>query len=136
MSDPVFMGYCSSKEAECANKVVRKGFPTEAVCITCKVDDHYQVVEYSEITQKSAEKRNKDKSLVYGAANICIHFFIIEFLERVVMFNEDFLTPPTSKGLKEVAPPLLKGEVGKEKKDNSILKSKLEKIEMRVSVLK
>ena len=129
------MGYCSSKEAECANKVVRKGFPTEAVCITCKVDDHYQVVEYSEITQKSAEKRNKDKSLVYGAANICIHFFIIEFLERVVMFNEDFLTPPTSKGLKEVAPPP-EGGSRKEKKDNSFLKSKLEKIEMRVNLLK
>ena len=113
MSDPVFMGYCFSKEAECTNKVVRKGFPTEAVCITCKMDDHYQVVEYSEITQKSAEKRNKDKSLVYGAANICIHFFIIEFLERVVMFNEDFLTPPTSKGLKEVPPPLKEEASGK-----------------------
>ena len=86
---PVFMGYCLSKEAECANKVVRKGFPTEAVGITCKVEGHYQVVEYSEITQKSAEKRNKDGSLVYGAANICIHFFTFEFLERLAMPNED-----------------------------------------------
>jgi len=91
VGDPVFMGYCLAKEAECANKVVRKGFPTEAVGITCKVEDHYQVVEYSEITQKSAEKRNKDGSLVYGAANICIHFFTFDFLERVVMFNEDSL---------------------------------------------
>merc|ERR1719338_22342 len=30
VGDPVFMGYCLAKEAECANKVVRKGFPTEA----------------------------------------------------------------------------------------------------------
>jgi len=44
VGDPVFMGYCLAKEAECANKVVRKGFPTEAVGITCKVEDHYQVV--------------------------------------------------------------------------------------------
>lgn len=97
VGDPVFMGYCLAKEAECANKVVRKGFPTEAVGITCKVDGHYQVVEYSEITQKSSEKRNKDGSLVYGAANICIHFFTFDFLERVVMFNEDALQHHVAK---------------------------------------
>lgn len=69
--------------AECGNKVVPKGFPTEAVGITCKVDGkwviteimtkiitkitfpiRYQVVEYSEITSKSAEARNEDGSLV------------------------------------------------------------------------
>lgn len=91
VGDPVFMGYCLSKGAECANKVVRKGFPTEAVGITCKVDSNYQVVEYSEITQRSAEKRNKDGSLVYAAANICIHFFTFEFLDRVVSSKEKFL---------------------------------------------
>jgi len=97
VGDPVFMGYCLSKGAECANKVVRKGFPTEAVGITCKVDGHYQVVEYSEITQKSAEKRNKDGSLVYGAANICIHFFTFDFLERVVSLNETSLQHHVAK---------------------------------------
>jgi len=91
VGDPLFMGYCLSKGAECANKVVRKGFPTESVGITCKVDGHYQVVEYSEITQKSAKKKNSDGSLMYGAANICIHYFTFGFLERVVLFNEKSL---------------------------------------------
>lgn len=97
VGDPVFMGYCLSKGAECANKVVRKGFPTEAVGITCKVADHYQVVEYSEITQMSAEKRNKDGSLTYSAANICIHFFTFEFLDRIVMENERSLEHHVAK---------------------------------------
>lgn len=88
VGDPIFMGYCIAKGAECANKVVRKGAPTEAVGITCKVDEHYQVVEYSEITNSSSELRNKDGSLVYSAANICIHFFTFDFLERVVNTNE------------------------------------------------
>ena len=38
VGDPVFTGYCISKKAECANKVV----PKEAVGITCLVDGHYQ----------------------------------------------------------------------------------------------
>lgn len=97
VGDPVFMGYCISKGAECANKVVPKGFPTEAVGITCKVDGHYQVVEYSEITQKSAERRNKDGSLTFSAANLCIHFFTIAFLERVVMKNERSLQHHVAK---------------------------------------
>jgi len=97
VGDPLFMGYCLHKGAECANKVVRKGFPTESVGITCKVDGHYQVVEYSEITQKSAEKRNSDGSLMYGAANICIHYFTFDFLERVVMFNERSLQHHVAK---------------------------------------
>merc|ERR1712183_1201335 len=97
VGDPIFMGYCLSKGAECANKVVPKGFPEESVGITCKVDGHYQVVEYSEITQKSSEKRNRDGSLVYGAANICIHFFTFDFIERVVMFNERSLQHHVAK---------------------------------------
>merc|ERR1711915_353308 len=43
---------------------------------------------YSEITNSSSELRNKDGSLVYSAANICIHFFTFDFLERVVNTNE------------------------------------------------
>lgn len=95
--DPLFTGYCISKGVECGNKVVPKGFPTEAVGITCKVDGEYQVVEYSEITSKAAELRNDDGSLTYSAANICIHFFTIEFLKRVVEENETQLVHHVAK---------------------------------------
>jgi UDP-N-acetylglucosamine/UDP-N-acetylgalactosamine diphosphorylase len=88
VGDPVFTGYCISKKAECANKVVPKGFPTETVGITCLVDGHYQVVEYSEITQASAEMRNADGSLTYSAANLCIHFFTLAFLQRICNRHE------------------------------------------------
>ena len=43
IGDPLFTGYCISMDTECANKVVAKGFPNEAVGITCKVDGKYQV---------------------------------------------------------------------------------------------
>ncbi len=43
IGDPIFTGFCIQKNVECANKVVAKGFPSETVGITCKVDGKYQV---------------------------------------------------------------------------------------------
>ena len=122
VGDPIFSGYCISKKAECANKVVPKGFPSEAVGITCKVDGKYQVVEYSEITSTSAELRNQDGSLTYSAANICIHFFTRDFLRRVVDKHEKELVHHVAR--KKI--PTIDAE-GKPFKPNAVNGIKMEK---------
>lgn len=88
VADPVFMGYCVTKDADCGAKVVSKNSPNEAVGVVCQVDDRFQVVEYSEITEKTANLRDAEGNLVFSAGNICNHFFTTKFLREIAEVYE------------------------------------------------
>ncbi|CAG7854012.1 UDP-N-acetylhexosamine pyrophosphorylase AltName: Full=Antigen X; Short=AGX; AltName: Full=Sperm-associated antigen 2; Includes: RecName: Full=UDP-N-acetylgalactosamine pyrophosphorylase; AltName: Full=AGX-1; Includes: RecName: Full=UDP-N-acetylglucosamine pyrophosphorylase; AltName: Full=AGX-2 [Serendipita indica DSM 11827] len=89
VADPTFIGFCLSKKADCAAKVVRKVDPKESVGVVALKGKKYSIVEYSEISAEDAESRDSSGELKFRAANIANHFYTTEFLRSVVKFEDE-----------------------------------------------
>jgi len=81
--DPMFMGYCISRGSDVGNKVVWKAEPGEKVGVLGKRGGKNCVIEYSEMSKKDCELKDSKGKLVYGAGNICNHFYTVDFLSKV-----------------------------------------------------
>lgn len=122
VADPVFVGYCVDKQADCGAKVVRKASPSEAVGVVCQVDGRFQVVEYSEITEATANLRDEEGNLVFSAGNICNHFFSTKFLNQIAEQHEKQLKLHVAK--KKIA---FVNDFGEKEKPTKVNGIKIEK---------
>merc|ERR1712028_176397 len=83
VGDPIFMGYCLQQGSDLGNKVVWKAQPGEKVGVVGKRGGKYAVIEYTEMKEADCELTDDNGKLVYGAGNVCNHFYTVDFLERV-----------------------------------------------------
>jgi UDP-N-acetylglucosamine/UDP-N-acetylgalactosamine diphosphorylase len=81
--DPEFLGYHRLSRSEMSTWVVAKQQPEERVGIVVQVDDQVRIIEYSDLPDDAASRREPDSSLSLWAGNTAIHAFDVAFLSRV-----------------------------------------------------
>ncbi len=89
--DPLFIGLHVLDNAEMSSKAVMKTGPKEKVGNFCLVDGKVTVVEYSDLPDELAEKRQSDGSLAFQLGSIAIHIISRTFVEK--LNSKDFALP-------------------------------------------
>jgi len=97
--DPLFIGLHALDQAEMSSKALIKSGPKEKVGNFCLVDGRVTVIEYSDLPDELAEKRNPDGSLVFELGSIAIHIINRAFVEKL---NGDDFSLPLHKAVKKI----------------------------------
>lgn len=97
--DPLFIGLHSLDDAEMSSKTLIKSGPKEKIGNFCLVNGRVTIIEYSDLPDELAEKRNPDGSLVFQLGSIGIHVINCSFVERL---NADGFCLPMHKAVKKI----------------------------------
>ena len=90
--DPLFVGLHAMDKAEMSSKALVKAGPLEKVGNFCLVDGKVTVIEYSDLPDEQALRRNDDGSLVFELGSIGIHLITVSFIEKLNQ-GDDFALP-------------------------------------------
>ncbi|XZE20733.1 UTP--glucose-1-phosphate uridylyltransferase [Pirellulaceae bacterium SH449] len=80
--DPLLIGHHIQANSEMTTQVVKKRFAKEKVGNVVSIDGKTQIIEYSDLPDEAAERRNPDGSLALWAGNIAVHVLNCEFLQN------------------------------------------------------
>jgi UDP-N-acetylglucosamine/UDP-N-acetylgalactosamine diphosphorylase len=97
--DPLFIGLHALDDAEMSSKALVKTGPLEKVGNFCLAHGKVTVIEYSDLPETIAQKRNPDGSLVFNLGSIAIHIISVSFVERL---NQHGFSLPLHKAVKKI----------------------------------
>ena len=97
--DPLFIGLHALDGAEMSSKALVKAHPTERVGNFCLVDGKIAVIEYSDLPDEQAHRRNPDGSLVFALGSIAIHIISTAFVEKL---NAGGFALPIHRAVKKI----------------------------------
>lgn len=81
--DPLFIGLHAMDGAQMSSKALLKAGPLEKVGNFCLVDGKVTVIEYSDLPDEQAHRKNGDGSLVFELGSIGIHMISVSFIEKL-----------------------------------------------------
>lgn len=82
VADPEFLGHHLNSNSEISTQVVRKTDPAEKVGNVVTVDDRLQIIEYSDLPEEAAQRRDASGELELWAGNIAVHAIEVDFLRH------------------------------------------------------
>lgn len=97
--DPLFIGLHVLDEAEMSSKALIKNGPYEKVGNFCLADGKLTVIEYSDLPDELAERKNLDGSLTFKLGSIAIHIITRNFVERL---NAHGFSLPLHRAIKKI----------------------------------
>jgi UDP-N-acetylglucosamine/UDP-N-acetylgalactosamine diphosphorylase len=97
--DPLFIGLHAIDDAEMSSKALTKTGPFEKLGNFCLADGKVSVIEYSDLPESIAEKRNPDGSLAFELGSIAIHIISVGFVERL---NKHGFALPLHRAVKKI----------------------------------
>ncbi|ARN56087.1 UTP--glucose-1-phosphate uridylyltransferase [Sedimentisphaera salicampi] len=115
--DPLFIGLHAKADAEMSSKALIKGYPKEKVGNFCLVNGRVNVIEYSDLPDEEAEKKNPDGSLVFQLGSIAIHIISRSFIEDI---NSEGFALPFHRAVKKIPHVNKVGEKVKPEEKNGI----------------
>ncbi len=83
VADPAFVGFHIEHGSEFSSKMVTKTCPAEKVGLFCLVRDRLRVIEYSDLAEEVAVKRDVEGCLIHQAGSVAIHLLSRGFVEEI-----------------------------------------------------
>jgi len=90
--DPAFIGFHSLRGSAMSSKMIPKAYPEEKVAHFC-LSEGKLVVEYSDMPEALARKREASGGLRFRAGSIAIHLIDAEFVARLADPDSRFALP-------------------------------------------
>ncbi|MCP4259141.1 MAG: UDPGP type 1 family protein [Planctomycetes bacterium] len=97
--DPLFIGLHALDKSEMSSRTVMKTGPFEKVGNFCLADGRLTVIEYIDLLDELAEKRNPDGTLTFKLGSIAIHIINRAFVEKL---NADSFSLPLHRAIKDI----------------------------------
>jgi UDP-N-acetylglucosamine/UDP-N-acetylgalactosamine diphosphorylase len=115
--DPLFIGLHALDGAEMSSKALIKTGPFEKLGNFCLADGKVTVIEYIDLPDELAEKKNLDGSLVFELGSIAIHIISVDFVDRL---NNHGFVLPMHRAVKKISHINDKGQRVEPKEPNGV----------------